>query len=167
MYMPQIIQGIDEFIAANKDLVMGQGAPTWQAGRDDGSKRLKIPIELNGELSGHYMHIEAYPEHQTLKFCLGLIVNERMVDRLDFDLEGGHTNGFGAAVPNVVDGPHWHSWELNRHTIKRKDHFWELPYAAAFETAVRFDASLRWYCAERHIVLGAHDIELPAPERLL
>ena len=68
MNLARIIQGIDAFIAADKTLVLKGSAPEWHRGRDQDAKRLKIPIELDGELSGHYMHIDVFPEHPSLKF---------------------------------------------------------------------------------------------------
>ena len=94
-------------------------------------------------------------------------MQDRIVDRLDFDLNDVHANGFGKRVPEVVYGPHWHAWELNRQVISGKDEHWRLPLAQAYSESRKFDASLRWYCAERNITLGAHGIEIPPPEKLL
>ena len=165
------VQAVDAFMAANKVLVLGNSAPQWQQARDNAAKRLKMPLEVNDEQHGQFLLIDSFPNHQSLRFHLAIIFDNpaapadhgQVVCRLDFHHEAIHSNGFGQSVPELVRGPHWHSWELNRHTIKRIDRHFDLHLAEEFTQARQFDAALRWYCKERNIQLGAHQIELPLP----
>ncbi|HET7329402.1 hypothetical protein, partial [Dyella sp.] len=112
------VRAVDTFMAAQKFLVLGGVAPTWQSARDVDAQRLKLPLEVNGEQSGQYLLLDAFPEHHTLKFCIGIIFLDHVVDRLDYDLEASHANDFSAPLPNLVHGPHWHAWGLNKSSVK-------------------------------------------------
>lgn len=112
--------------------------------------------------------IKAYPNHHQLKFCLGIICLEKVVCRLDFELDATHTNGFfRGELPFMVHGPHWHAWELNRHHVESIKRYDKLPCADSFSAARKFDATLRWYCHQRNIEIGHHGIVFPPRERLL
>lgn len=162
------VKAVDAFVAAPKTLVLGNTAPQWQPARDVYATRLKLPLEIEGEQRGQHLLIDAFPDHRPRVFCIGLLFAEHMVCRLDFDPPRVHSNGWHTALPSVVHGPHWHSWELNRPTVKNVGKFLELPYASEFTEAREFDAVLRWYCTERNILeIGAHGIEFPPPEKLL
>ncbi|MBS0566093.1 MAG: hypothetical protein JSS59_01605 [Proteobacteria bacterium] len=162
----EFVAAVDAFMLAQKTLA-GVDAPlTWQRARDDDARRVKIPIQVDGEQHDQYLLIDAFPEHESLKFCVAIMFSEYVVCRLDFDLEVVHGNNHSHELPLLVVGPHWHSWELNRTTIEL-GHRFHLPNALEFHEARQFDATLRWYCAQRHIALGAHKIELPHAERLL
>jgi hypothetical protein len=165
------VGAVDAFMAAPKELVIGSAGLSWHRARDEGAKRLKLPLEVGGEQLGQYLLIDAFPEYHSLKFCLGIVFMEHVVCRLDFDPDATHGNAVDdwSPLPKLIRGPHWHSWELNRDTFKQSgtSNYLKLPLASAYEKAKRFDAALRWYCAERHIPLGDHGIELPPPDRLL
>jgi hypothetical protein len=162
------VAAVDSFMAAaDKSLVLGPQVPEWRRVRDEDFVRIKLPLEVAGEQLGQHLLIDAYTEHPTLKFCIGIMFPEGVVCRLDYELEAVHGNGFAYGLPLEVQGPHWHSWELNRLSFKDNGHFLKLPYATTFHDARQFDATLRWYCAQRHIALGAHGIEFPPRGRLL
>lgn len=161
------VKAADAVVAADKTLVFGNVGPKWERSRDEYATRLKLPIEIDGEQFGHHLLIDAFPEHNPRKFCIGLLFADHMIDRLDFDPLATHSNGWHSALQNVIKGPHWHSWELNRPTVKTVGRFLELPFADEFKDAREFDATLRWYCTKRRVALGAHGAEFPAPGRLI
>lgn len=163
----QFVKAVDAFVAAAKTLVVGNVPPKWQRARDDDGLRLQLPLEIDGEQFGQQLTIDAFPDRKPKMFCLGLLFAEHMIDRLDFDPSATHGNGWHSSLPAVVAGPHWHSWELNKDTVKAVGRFLPLPYADTFVGAKEFDAVLRWYCHTRNISIGAHGIDFPAPERLI
>lgn len=154
----------DACIAARKTLA-GAHSPIWIRGRDPDEMRLKLPLEIAGELCGAFLVLMAYPEYHSLKFRLCLEFHDKVIDRLDFELDASHANkaGFG----DLVHGPHWHAWEDNRHLAGAVTVYDKLPIAVAFTNAQRFDAGLRWYCERRNIELGYHEIEFPPRGRLI
>ncbi|WP_143703979.1 MULTISPECIES: hypothetical protein [Luteimonas] len=160
------IAAVDEFMAAPKEL-RGKFNPRWQAARDSYGLRLKLPIEIDGELPGQTLAIDAYPGRDLLLFNISLIVENRCVCRLDYDLEAIHDNRWASHVPGAVMGPHWHSWEVNRENFRKLSSYpVRLHHAIPYDEARAFDASLRWYCQERNIDLGAHSIIFPASDTL-
>ena len=160
----EFIAAADACIAASK-VPAGIDGPKWQPGRDPDELRVKLPLEINGELSGSYLLIMAYPDHHDLKFRFCVEVGGKVIDRLDFESDETHANtaGFG----NLIHGPHWHAWKDNRHLSTAVTKYDKLPIAVEFIEARKFDASLRWYCKQVNIVLNQHGIEFPAPQRLL
>lgn len=163
----QLAQAVDAFMAAPKTL-HGTRAPEWSRARDSYAVRLKLPIELAGELSGQHLLIEAFPDRNPILFTIGLLFNERCVCRVDYDTAATHSNNWAPGLPPFVQGPHWHSWELNRDELrKRPSQYLRLPYAIEFTQARAFDACLRWYCDTRNITLGPHGIDYPHKSFLL
>jgi hypothetical protein len=163
----QFVKAVDAFVAVPKTLVLGNTPIVWQRARDDDALRLQLPLEVNGEQFGEQLTIDAFPDRRPRMFNLGLMFGVHMVDRLDFDPSSTHGNNWNSALPIVVAGPHWHSWELNRGTVRNVNKFIPLPYADTFSEAKEFDAVLRWYCQARNIQIGAHGIDFPAPGRLI
>jgi hypothetical protein len=97
-----------------------------------------------------------------MMFRIGIQFDEKMVCRLDYELDATHGNDLGSGMAELmIQGPHWHAWELNRHSVSSVLHHDRLRNAVRYTAARRFDAALRWYCGERHISLGHHGIELP------
>lgn len=169
--LDEFIAAVDKFMPLPKVLVGASGLHQWQQGRDGADEAcLKLPIEVGGVQSGQLLHITAFPEHPTLKFRVGIYFGQ-VLCRLDFDLEAKHGNNLiprDVVLPSLVTGPHWHSWELNRHLFKSVTSYTRLKCAAPLDAGVRkFDAALRWYCAQRKIQLGQHGIVLPGPRRLI
>ena len=144
---------------------MGTADPKWQPGRDPDELRLKLPLEINGELSGSYLLVMTYPDHHNLKFRLCVELYDKVIDRLDFDPDESHANsaGFG----NLIEGPHWHSWNDNRHLSGSVTKYDKLRIAVPFAEARKFDAALRWYCHRVNIVLGQHGIDFPPRQKLI
>jgi hypothetical protein len=163
----ELIQAVDAFLEAPKNLATGMGQLQWGAARDECAKRLKLPLEIEGEQHGHHLVIDAFPNSSSLKFCLAIQFGEHVVDRIDYELTVRHANQINSGLPQMVKGPHWHKWSYNRNTFKRKDNFLKLPNASAFETPRQFDATLRMFCADNNIAIGNHGIELPPRDSLL
>lgn len=161
------VEAVDAFMPLPKRLV-GADAPTWQSGRSADELRLKLPIQIGGELRGQHLVIKAFPNYHNLMFQMGISFDEKVVCRIDFELDGSHGNNLNPGVlPSLIKGPHWHSWELNRDLVWSVLHHDKLQRATPFTETHKFDATLRWYCAKRNIALGHHGIEFPIRERLL
>lgn len=164
---PDFIKAVDAFMAAPKSLA-GASDPQWvRSERDAYRSCLKLPIEVDDEISGQKLLIQADPTKDALVFSVGILFLDRCICRIDFDKGDSHFNHWHASLPNVVQGSHWHSWELNKGEFRKLAHFKKLRYASEFTAAKQFDATLRWYCQERNIQLGAHGIEFPGRESLL
>ena len=115
---------------------------------------MKYPLEVGGELPGAQLMVVGFPRERGLKFRVGILF-PTMIRRLDYTDET-HTNSqYGIAtmgLPDVVVGPHCHSWPLNRRffrgvTVPPKLHD-AIPYG---EPGRSFDATLRWFCADTNI----------------
>lgn len=158
-------QAADKLIADQK-LLVGVDDPEWQPGRDPGSQRLKLPLQVNGEQIGAQLEIKAFPARNQPWFCVGVLFGEMCIDRLDVQ-QTDHANPAGFGLRRLVNGPHWHSWELNRHQFSNAKNFKTLHLASEFTETRQFDAALRWYCKQRNIVLGLHGIAMPHPVDLL
>ena len=96
-----------------------------------------------------------------------------MVVRLDYTDET-HANSISGVlagvVPQTVEGPHYHSWPLNKRFFKGGSLAPQLHDAVPYVGAARtFDAVLRWFCSDTGIeqLPPGHMIALPPFERLL
>jgi hypothetical protein len=127
--------------------------------------------------AGCAAHGCCFPRERDLKFRLGILF-PAMICRLDYADET-HTNSIDGvllrAVPYAVQGPHYHSWPLNRRFFRGVTLPQTLldagPYDAGpyNEPGRTFDAILRWFCADTNIetLPPDHLISLPVPELLL
>ena len=169
--LTEFLTAVDAFMPPRKVLIGADGPHAWQPGRDEGELCLKLPLEIGGEQRGQYLWIRAYPEHPTLKFCIGILFGRPIVCRLDFNLEAVHGNNFappGLGLPSLVKGPHWHSWEINRPLFVSVSSYTKLKCAVPLDAGIRkFDPALRWYCGKRNIELNQHQIALPERRRLV
>jgi hypothetical protein len=76
----------------------------------------------------------------------------------------------GDGIPAAVNGPHYHSWRINRRFFKGASLAPKLHNAEPFVNQARtFDAVLRWFCDDTKIVglPPSHFIELPRRDTLL
>ncbi len=162
----EFVEAVDTIIAAPKILV-GADAPAWQRGRDDDERRIKLPLEIDGEQGGAFLIVSAFPERPIPGFSIGIMCFDKVICRLDFEPDVAHGNPPDEGLTPLVHGPHWHSWELNRLHVGPTRRFAKLRRAEPFTEAQKFDAALRWYCHRRNIEIGAHGIELPRREKLL
>lgn len=161
----EFVKEVSHFFVQPKRLG-GIGTPAhWQPNRDPAELCLKLPIEIDGVLSGQTLVIVSYPSSPNLRFTI-LIVFEVAVARLDFDETGGHTNGFLShldGLASIVPGSHFHRWSLNTRFVEGNGRLEELKHAEPLPVAIRnFDAALRWFCDETGIALPHnHLIDLP------
>src|ERR1700730_19037151 len=103
-------------MAARKCIVGHDSAPQWGPGFSAYEAVMKYPLEIENELRGAQLMVVGFPRERDLKFRLGILF-PAMICRLDYADET-HTNSIDGvllrAVPYAVQGPHYHSWPLNR-----------------------------------------------------
>jgi len=167
----EYLAALDRFMAAEK-VIQGADLPfRWADGYSRHEKVVRFPLAVGGEIHGAHLMVVGFPDATDLKFRISVCFTGAL-SRLDFTDEY-HPNSLRMVddgVPAAVNGPHYHSWGVNRRFFKSATSAVELKNAVRFEPAARtFDGILRWYCKETRIVgLGpGHRIELPRRERLL
>lgn len=166
------VRAVDLFMEAPKSLY-GIDIPQWRPGRQDaGEYKLKLPIEVDGQFSGQFLTILAYPnEDQQPAFKIFTEYESHCVCRMDYVLDHTHGNNWvemrEQGLPLEIDGPHWHKWEINRRAVNASEFPFKLPNAQPISPYRTFDDALRWYCGERNIQLGAHGIYLPGRTLLI
>ena len=167
-----IVGAVDAFMATPKRIVGFEFAPQWAPGFNSHEIVAKYPLEVEGEQRGSHLSIVAFPHQRDLKFRVGILF-PAMICRIDYTDET-HPNsldGFLAGyVPNLVVGPHYHSWALNRRFFRGVTKPPELNDAVPYPGAARtFDSVLRWFCADVGIesLPPGHSIALPMPERFI
>lgn len=166
----EFIDAVDLFLKTDKRLIGADDHPQWSSGRDIDTVCLKLPLEVNGEIIGQTLYIQARSQLPSLNFSIG-IVFESCICRLDYCEDTKHLNPIGSAseglVPLIV-GPHYHSWEANRNFLSAGNKAFKLKRAVPFTNARMFDAALRWFCGENRIVLPSKlTIEIPSRSRLI
>jgi hypothetical protein len=165
------VQYVDAFLATAKRLVGTDQPPVWRPGRDDGCLRVKYPIEIDGELRGESLIVDAFPDRTPIDYHV-LIEVGPAVCRVDFEPHGTHTNEiFGpiGGLSPIVNGPHYHSWPINKHFFVSTVSAIKLQNAVPLASNLRqFDAVFRWFASENNIRLdGQIDIALPPRTRIL
>lgn len=87
---------------------------TWQDGNRNGEFRMRLPIEVDGEVGAFQLDLISAPDSQNpgIRFIL---LCGRAIFRLCLHNEM-HTNSFNkpADLGLTVEGPHYHSWNDNR-----------------------------------------------------
>lgn len=143
----------------------------WQPGGDDTTRRLVLPLQLGGEISGQSLEILAYPNEDRLKFML-TINYPPVVWRLCFDPLQRHTNRHrkaGDGVPLAVRGPHHHPWVQNRRFVKSTRRAIKLKNAIELPSNLTdFQETFAWFCVQTNIKLPPpRQIDLPPKEVLI
>jgi hypothetical protein len=159
----EFVRDVTEFLSATKELAGIDMPVVWQPGREPSELCAKLPIEINGVLSGKSLLIVSFPASDPLRFTI-LIIHEVAICRLDFDESGGHTNGFSQKkLPEIISGSHFHRWSSNMQFVTDYGKLPTLKFAEALPKKIRsFDTALRWFCAEVNISLpNTHLITLP------
>jgi hypothetical protein len=171
MTVIEIVAAVDAFLAATK-IVVGAGSPvSWADGYNPNEKVIYLPLEVEGELTGAKLMVVGFPAAKSLKFRLGILF-PGAVCRLDYTDET-HSNTVAHPsenLPAIVEGPHYHSWRLNRRFCRGSALPTKLHNAQSFSIAARtFDSILRWFCADTNIegLPPDHRIELPVRTTLL
>lgn len=166
-----MVAAITAYMAARKRIQGFDFAPTWAQGFSRHEVVMKYPIEVGGELQGQLM-VVGFPLQRELKFRLEILFPGPLC-RLDYTDETHPNSADGVlsgAVPAFVNGPHYHSWPLNKRFFRGATKPPELHDAVPYEEAARtFDAVLRWFCADTNIesLPGSHLIALPDPSALV
>ena len=162
---------VEAFLAAPK-LINGADQPyQWRNGYSQHERIARFPIEIGGESpEAARLEIVGFPQATELKFRLCLCYN-CCICRLDYTDET-HLNAMRIAadgVPHSVQGPHYHSWAINRRFFRGASTAPKLANAGPFDLQVSFDSILRWFCQETNIeqLNGGHLIELPSRDRLI
>lgn len=89
---------------------------SWIEVNRDGEYRLRLPVEVEGELSGFAVEVISAPDAIDPVFkCI--LLYERAIWRVCV-CDVSHVNPLNrpAGVPAMLTGPHYHSWQDNRHT---------------------------------------------------
>lgn len=166
-----LASAIDTFMAEEKTVVGADRPFFWSEGYSRHERVAKFPLEVNGEQPGAHLAVVAFPNAAVLKFRLSVCFNAAIC-RLDYTDEY-HPNSLLIAadnLPSAVNGPHYHSWPVNRRFFRAATTAVELHNAMPFNTSARsFDSILRWFCEDNRIngLAPNHNIELPSRERLL
>jgi hypothetical protein len=162
---------VEAFVAAPKRIHGADQSYEWRQGYSQYERQVSFPIEINGELpEAARLLIVGFPQSRDMKFRLCLCFNAAIC-RLDYTDET-HPNSQripADGVPPIVQGPHYHSWPLNRRFFKGVSKAPELYNAATFAMQSSFDSILRWFCHDMNIeqLNGGHLIQLPPRDRLL
>lgn len=164
----EFLQEVDNLLGVQKQIA-GTGQLIWQDGRSNGSKCVKIPLEIDGIQYGAQLVVIAYPQEPG-RFSI-LIVHQIAVCRLDVVDDGEIHGNFQAlpadGIPGLVNGPHFHEWQLNRRLIEGSNRLQKLPLARPFDQTRSYEAALRWFCAQTRVDIPYDfDFDLPPRESL-
>lgn len=160
----EFVRYVTDFLAAPKTLAGVDTAIDWGPGRQHQEQCIKLPLAVNGVQTGEQFVVAFTPGlniHSQL-----ITVNGVCVCRLDYDPHGGHRNGFVAhldGLPGVIQGTHFHRWELNTRFVESTATLPKLKHASALPQELHtFDNYLRFFCGETNIALpNGHWIQLP------
>ena len=159
------IKAVEDFLGDTKTIALGIESPVqWSHGRQSGEECVKIPLEVDGVQMGHQLVVVFVPGRNV--FSISVVYSSNCVFRLDWDEQGGHTNGFVAhldGLPAMIGGLHLHRWNHNSRFFDPSKPTQELKHAEELPRSVRnFDDALRYFCDETNINLpSGHYIELP------
>jgi hypothetical protein len=170
------LETLDAFMNAEKDIVNADFQNgRWEDTHIQAEKIMKWPLALaeTGEiLPGASLGITTHLTRRDMPIFRIQVFCPIALARLDHADEI-HPNNLSdvmaGIVPAFVDGPHYHSWPLNRRFFSPNQVI-ELKNATLFTSgAASFDAALRWFCDENRINQppNHHRIELLGPDRLL
>ena len=166
---------IDAFLRCQKRL-LGVDVPSkWEQGWENKERFAAYPIEVDGELSDAKLEIACLNTQDNIQFRIGIYI-PFCISRLDYTDEV-HQNtlaGWDDNIPQLVRGPHYHSWSLNKRFFKGATQAPRLRNACRFPNGrdlkrSDFDSILRWFLAEHGIesLPSNHAIALPPKDWLL
>jgi hypothetical protein len=154
-------------MGSSKEIIGYDRPAAWTPGFSRHEVATKYPLLVGGELRGKLM-VVGFPAQRDLRFRLSILF-PGPICRLDYADES-HANAIddymAGTVPPIVEGPHYHSWPLNRRFFKGATTPPELHNAAPYgEPGRSFDSVLRWFCTDTKIdsLPPDHRIELPPP----
>ena len=96
----QFIAYVDEFMAAQKQLIGAYDDHDWQPGQTSVRTSIRLPLERAGVQGGEVLHITSYPNYESLRFHIAIII-EPSVCRIDYELDGVHGNNFTEIMDEV------------------------------------------------------------------
>ena len=161
---------LDAFMGAPKRIVGCDQAPSYLPGYSKKELVAKYPLEVGGEQPGAHFTVTANLQKLQPFFRLQILF-PACVCRLDFTDEL-HINTFREPLDGVgwsMNGPHYHSWPVNKRFYRTLDKPIELHNAVPLPDCGRtFDAVLRWFCSDNKIesLPSNHRIVLPVRETL-
>lgn len=172
-HFDRIADAVDGFLQADKALA---GNAIWRDGTGDEDWRAAYVVLVEGEHVGAALDLTAYPQTPTnradCRFTITLNCPQP-VWRIDFDPpDKGHPNPIdriGILGEGMVFGPHFHSWQDNRHLATRAALPRELSCARTLPPQIRrWEQAFRWFCGQTGISLPAGPvIGLPERDRLV
>lgn len=166
-----MVAALDAFVEKRKRIHGAYEGYVWGPGYSQHERAVSFPIEVDGELSKPArLLIVGFPQSKEMKFRLSLCFGAAIA-RLDYTDET-HPNTHRMltdGIPPLVQGPHYHSWPLNRRFFRGAKTPPDLHNAATFTMQSSFDSILRWFCTDTNIdqLGGSHLIELPPRDRLI
>lgn len=165
-----MLQALDAFMVAPKRVAAASQPFQWRQGYSPHEVLVQLPLEVSGEGSDAKLQVVGFPRASFLKFRLSLCFNAAIC-RLDYTDEF-HPNAHcvdADGVPPAVNGPHYHSWPLNRRFFRGASAAPKLHNAATFAMSARFDSILRWFCEDTRIEALPYDhvIALPTSDTML
>lgn len=132
---------------------------------------IRWPLLVGTSISDAFLNLMYWPNSPEPKFGIGL--NYRVqIARLDFaPNHEWHDNPINRARllgGARIYGPHYHSWEDNRHLATAAALSRELTCARQLPAQIkRWDQAFRWFCGEVGIVIEAEVVEPPPRSSLL
>lgn len=160
---------IDSLLLANKVVA---GTPMWENGPRPGEeqKRLVAPLSIDGEICDLRLIIDAYPYWFEKKFTI-MLNFERVICRLDYAASVVHANGLlppQGVSTGLIEGPHFHSWQANRHLGTPSRTPEKLSFAEPLPSNVQgFQNAFRWFCGGMNIDCVDGVPETPKSDRLI
>ena len=160
---------VDAFLAKPKSLAGVITSESWKLGSSREVRRLVLPLEVDGEVSGPFVQVLAFPDWHILRFKINLSMPPD-VWRVCFDPEDLHTNARRKERDNVppgVIGSHHHSWEANKRFVRNAGKHQELENAVPLPSELtNFDETFLWFCGQIN-VLNPPTFALPQRETLI
>lgn len=152
-------QEVAAFLIAEKRF---EGDATWADQNDPHEDRCNWAVSVNGEVRSEVL-VNAYPTKQRQP-CFGIILlyAGSAVWRVDYGYSIGHTNPFiqDNSIESIIKGPHYHSWDDNKHLVTGRALPKHLPVARSLPNNIQsYDNCFRWFCS--HVSISMSQIGPP------
>ena len=159
---------IDELLTAPKVIA---GTPAWVQASRAGHVSWSAMLETeDGEPTSIKWIVDAAPTWSDKPFSIHLAYRSRPIWRVEMAEFCSHMNRPGAPAGckvGLIQGPHQHSWALNKHLCSRAEPPDRLCYAVQMAPQIRgLDNTMRWFCGEAQIVIDFQLPEYPKPTLL-
>lgn len=162
---------IDLLLKAKKNLA---GIPTWQSSTwEKNEYKLVWPLEIEDKLCGLDLVSNAYPTYGNSKDRWRIkLLASKCLWRIDYTYNEKHVNplnGPDDLKGIIIDKPHYHAWEDNKHLCSFSSLPDQLPIARILPPTIKsFANAFRWFCDEINIDLqNTNLIDLPPREYLI